>query len=141
MTKKTTLNTELRRKLNSIQQEVIVGTWDNVLLALTLFIIGVGITLIITGLSNLSPNWFLIILISFMVLWFTLQNFSLLLSSIFSKKNRFTNKSIFISFILSFFLFLFLLIAFPYFLEWALGSNLYLESFRSEEHTSELQSH
>ncbi len=118
MVKKNTINTELRRKLNAIQQEVSVGTWDNVFLALTLFVIGMGVALILAGLSNLSPNWFLIILISFMALWFILQNFSLLLDSIFFRKNRFTNKSKFISFTLSIFVFLILLVGLPYLLIW-----------------------
>lgn len=104
------------RRINEIQQEVTVSTWDNVLLALTLFILGAGITLIITGLSKLTPIWFLIILISFMFLWFILQNFILLLDSIFFKERRFTNKSKFIAFILSFFIFLILLIGLPYLL-------------------------
>lgn len=111
--KKMHIPTKFWRRMNEIQQEVTVSTGDNVLLALTLFIIGIGITLIITGLSKLTPVWFLVVLISFMFIWFILQNFILLLDSIFFKEKRFTNKSKFISFVLSFFMFLVLLIGLP----------------------------
>jgi hypothetical protein len=128
------METELRRKMNMLQQEVIVGTWDNVILALTLFIIGIGITLILTGFSKLfplSPNWLLITLISLMTILFILQIFSLFLDSIFSKKNRFTNKSKFISFILSFFIFLILVVGLPYLLSLILKPNIYTLSFKT----------
>lgn len=133
MVNRNTINTELRRKLNAVQQEVTVGTWDNVFLALTLFAIGIGVTLILTGLSNLSPNWFLIILIAFLFLFLILQNFSLLLDSIFSKKNRFTNKSKFISFVLAIFVFLILLVGLPYLLAWIFKES-YLLHFNTESH-------
>lgn len=131
MNRKITVNTDLRRKFNIIQQEVMVGTWDNFLLALTLFTIGLGITLIITGFSNLSPLWLLVILISFMVLWFIFNIFSLLLDSVFSKKNRFTNKSKFVSFMLAFFIFLILLVALPFLLEFIIGSENYGNYFKA----------
>jgi len=96
-------------RMKEIQQEVVVATWDNVLLGLTLFAIGLSFTMILTGLSNLStkisPNWLLLILTSFMFLWFIFQPFLLLLDSVFYKERRFTNKSKFIAFVFSFFIF------------------------------------
>ncbi len=113
-------------RMKEIQQEVMVATWDNALLASTFLIIGICITLIITGLSNpnLSPNWLLIALISVLLLLFLLYTFPLFLDSIFFKGRRFTNKSKFITFLFSFFLFLILIIGLPLLLTFVLKINI-----------------
>lgn len=119
-------------KMKEVQQEVMVATWDNVLLALTLFAIGSLIAVILAGLTNFSPNWIGIILLSITFLGFIFQPLILFLDSIFYKERRFTNKSKFIAFIFSIFIFfilfgiLFLLsITFPEFYSNYISKGLY----------------
>lgn len=116
MTSSSNISAEMRRKLNIIQQEIKIGTWDNFFLALLLSVVGILITLIITGVSIQSPAWLLIILVAVMFSFFLIELFSLFFDSVFSNKNRFTNKSKFISSSLSYIVFLILLIGLPYLL-------------------------
>jgi len=102
-------------KINEVEQEVIVGTWDNVLLALTIFALGIGITILVTGIVSpkISPSWLLVMLIAFLFVFFLLQAGLIFLDSIFFKERRFTNKSRFIALLISFCTLLILLFALP----------------------------
>lgn len=102
-------------RIKEIQQELTVSSWDNVLLALYLFIAGILITLVITSLtsSQKSPPLLLIGLFSALFLLFFLQNSTLLLGSILMKRNRFLIKSVFISIITAFCVLMILLMIVP----------------------------
>ncbi len=105
-------------KLNLIREEVNLSSMDNVILTLTLLLISTLIAIILFGFSVEfgSPTIILSVFISCMFLLFIFQTFFAFISSIFFEGNRFSNKIYFISILLSFLLFLVLLILIPYFL-------------------------
>jgi len=109
---------KLWNRLNEVMQEVTVGTWDNVILALILFVGAVCISILLTGFTNpsISPNFILWVLVAFMVILFFTQTVLVFLDSIFFKESRFTNKSKFIALLLSLVLFLILVIVLPFLL-------------------------
>lgn len=107
---------KINYKLNLLREEINLSSMDNVILALTLLLISTLIATIFFGFSSklASPIVLFIAFIACMFLLFIFQIFFVFVDSMFFEERRFSNKINFIGVLLSFLLFLVLLILIPY---------------------------
>lgn len=109
---------EINYKLNLLREEVTLSSMDNVILALTILVISTAIAILFFGFSSelTSPVVIILMLMSLMVILVISQSFLGFVNSIFFEEGRFSNKINFLAILLSFILFLVLLLLIPYFL-------------------------
>lgn len=111
---------KLNKRLNEIEQEVNIGSLDNVIIALMILIIGISVSVLTLGFSSYlnSPTYLVVMLV---IIMFTLPLMHLMfgyLDSIIFKHSRFHNKINVITILLTIFIFLILVIGLPILLQY-----------------------
>lgn len=113
------IDSNISRRLNEIEQEINLGTFDNIVIASMFLIIAMVVSILLWSLSNYHKSIFYLMIAAVLLLF--LYNFSQLtlgfLNSIIFKDRRFTNKINVITILLSLFLFITLIIVIPFGLE------------------------